>query len=263
MEEILKKIEKFDKKSEHDIATEFRVLFPENGEEIALELKAESMAFNFMENYKSKDSGWGTYFGPRVVWSNGDGTATESPSIKLVTKEIIDYWKTRVSETNNPILKARYSGLIWDFSKTILNESPNYKIGLEYVESLIETVEQRICRREIELITKIKRAMQVALSLNATELIERVKFATIELENNIAENDKLGLWGYSFDLLIGNKKINLTEEEEENIIKILELRFDELTSEEQLNPWNAEASVERLANYYRKKGNEKKVKKPI
>lgn len=260
MKEILDKIETFTETSEHDIASEFRALIPKSGDEISIELRAESMAFDFMENYRSKDTGWGTYFGPMVVWNNGDGTVTESPSIKLVNREIIDYWTIRLSDTNNPILKARYSGLIWDFSKPILNESPDYKIGLEYIKSLIDVVEKRICRYETELIIKIKRALQVAISLNDKEQIEKAKQAIIQLEIEIGENDKPGLWGFSFDTLVGQRKIDLTQEEEENIIKALELRFEELTSVEQLNPWNAEASAERLANYYRRKGEDEKVK---
>lgn len=260
MEEILRKIET--KVSEYDIASELDRILREKGSNVSMELRAESMAFNFMEDYGNKDTGWGTYFGPIVCWSE-DGISREFPSIKLLTKEIIDYWNTRIKETNNPILKARYSGLIWDFSQPVLGEPRNHEIGFEYVNSLIETVEQRICQHKIELITKIKRAMQVAVSLKATELIERAKLVTIELENDIAENDKPGLWGFSFDLLVGNKKINLTQEEEESIIKVLELRFDEFTSEEQLNPWNAEASVKRLVNYYRKKRNDEEVKRLI
>lgn len=260
MKEILEKIEALEKLSEHDIASEFRALLPKDGEEIPMELRAESMAFGFMENYTNKDTGWGTYFGPMVVRSNGDGTATESPSIRLVTKEILGYWGARAEETENPILQARYTGLIWDFSKPVLNEAPNYKVGLKYVKSLIETVENRSCRYETDLITKIERAIQVAVSLNANQLIERAKQATLNLEHEIAENDKAGLWGFSFDLLVGQRKINLTEEEEDKIIEALELRFDELTSEEYLNPWNAEASAERLAGYFRQKGEDAKVR---
>lgn len=263
MDKLLQELETKNKISEHDVSSEFRKLIPENGDKISLELKAEIMAFDFMENYSNKDTGWGTYYGPMVVWSNNDGTTTESPSIKLVDKAIIDYWTERISKINNSLMKARYSGLIWDFSKPVLNTNPDYKIGLTYIESLIETVERRIFRYEIELITKIKRAIQVACSLNATELIERAKIATLNLETEIAENDKPGLWGFSYDILLGNKKIQLSETEESSIIKTLELRFAELTTEEQLNPWNAEAAAERLAGYYRRKGVTEKVKQII
>lgn len=263
MKEIFEKIEKLQKISEHDIASAFKNILPEKGDDISMELRAELMAFEFSENYRNKETSWGTYFGPMLVWKNEDGTVTESPSIKLVTKEIMDYWYKRVSDTTNPILKARYSGLIWDFSQSVLNKTPNYQIGLVYIKSLIETVKLQVCQHEIELISKIKRALNVSISLNATDLIEEAKLLVIKLENEIGKNDKPGLWGFSFDLLIGNKKVNLTNEEEQDIIKKLDQRFNELTSETKLNPWNAEASAERLANYYRKKGNNDKVSELI
>lgn len=263
MKELIDKIENLKVTSEHEISSEFRKLLPEKEEDISMELKAESMAFDFMENYTSKDTGWGTYFGPMIVWNNGEGILIESPSIKLITPEIMEYWTRRLIQTKNPILKARYSGLIWDFSKPVLDSNPDYKIGVEYVKSLISTVENRVNRYETDLITKIKRAIQVAISLNATDLIENAKNATIELENDIAENDKRGLWGFSYDILVGNKKVDLTAEEEEKIIKALELRFEELSNEPKLNPWNAESAAGRLAEYYQKNRNKQKVKEVI
>lgn len=263
IKKILEEIEVVTKISEDEISSKFRTIFPEKENEISIELQAESMAFNFMEDYSSENSGWGTYYGPMMVWNNNDGTLIEYPSIKSITPKIIGYWNQRLHQTNNPILKARYSGLVWDFSKPVLNKNADYKIGIEYVNSLITTVENRICRYETDLITKIKRAIQVAISLNLSNLIEKAKIITIELEDDIAENDKPGLWGFSFDILIGNKKINLSIEEEERIIKTLEMRFEELCKGPKSNPWNAEAAAERIAEYYQKKGDEQKVKDTI
>ncbi|KXX70957.1 DUF4209 domain-containing protein [Flammeovirga sp. SJP92] len=259
MKEIIERIELYEKKSEHDIATEFREFLPKEGEDIPLELKAEIMAFNFVENYPNKDTGWDTYFGPMVVYPNGD----EYPSIKHLTPEILDYWSKRIKETKNPLIQARYNGLIWDFSKLILGKKPDYNIGLQYITNLLDTVERRICNHNIELKTKIKRALQLSISLNSEELIERAKHVTLNLEDEIGVNDKAGLWGFSFDMLIEEKKISLTGDEENRIINTLEKRFNELTSENELNPWNAEASAKRLATYYRKKGENDKVKELI
>ncbi len=260
MKEILEKIELLKRTSEYEIESEFRKLIPENGTEGSLELKAEIMAFSFVENYTNKETSWGTYFGPMIVMNNGDGTAIESPSIKLVTKEIIDYWTKRTNETTNPFLKARYLGLIWDFSKPVLSSTPNYKIGIEYTKSLIEIVENGYCSNEFDLITKVKRAIQVAISLNETVLIEKAKKTIIELEIDNTANTKPRKLGLSYDTLIDNKKICLTAEEEKKIIEFLELRFEEYCIEPNLNPWNAEVAAVRLADYHRKKGNEKRVK---
>jgi hypothetical protein len=253
MEETIKKIETLQVSTEHMIRAEFQKLVKNSVDDIPIELKAELMAFHFEEENSDVTTDWGTYFGPYMVWRNDDGTSTVSPSIKAVDKETIEYWSKRLAETKNPLLKARYAGLVWDFSKPILNTNPDYKIGLQYVENLIEIVENRRHEIDFNLITKIKRAMQVAIRLNEQELIRRAKTAIIDLEEKIVENDKPGLWGFSFDMLIGNKKVILTQNEEENILSKLIQRFYNLTTEENLNIWAAEAAAERLANYYRKK----------
>jgi hypothetical protein len=78
---------------------------------------AEAMAFSFCENYRSQETGWGTYLGPVAVWKNNDGTTVEIPNINQVTTAIIHYWSQRAEEAKNPILKARYADLVWDFSE--------------------------------------------------------------------------------------------------------------------------------------------------
>lgn len=67
---------------ERDISNELKKFLPEKKEDIDSSLLAEVMAFDFMENYEDKKSGWGTYFGPMYVLNNNDGTANESPSIR-------------------------------------------------------------------------------------------------------------------------------------------------------------------------------------
>lgn len=128
MKKTLDIIESFQISTEHEIRDELKKLAPKNFEEIPKNLKAEIMAFHFMEATTENESNWGTYFGPEIVWGNEDGSTTESPSIKLVNQEMIDYWKRRLAETNNPLLKARYAGLIWDFSNPVLKAKPDYKI---------------------------------------------------------------------------------------------------------------------------------------
>ncbi|MDX2375140.1 hypothetical protein NJD71_13585 [Psychrobacter sp. PP-21] len=54
-------------------------------EDQSLEAVAERIAFGFCEDYQHKQSGWGTYFGPMMVWVGDDGKAYESPSISSIT----------------------------------------------------------------------------------------------------------------------------------------------------------------------------------
>ena len=71
----------------------------------------EQMAFDFTENYPDNKSGWSTYFGPMFVLPNEEGKMVEYPSIQKITPDIISYWEKRAKESENPVLKARYSNL--------------------------------------------------------------------------------------------------------------------------------------------------------
>lgn len=256
--EIIEPFENLSKKNfdEHDVSTVLRQLMPEDKSDIDETLKAELMAFDFVEDYQDKNTGWGTYFGPMMVWNNEDGTETESPSIKLVTPEMINYWEKRAKESKNPIIVARYSGLVWDFKHKITGVNPSHEICRLYINSLIDQANGDFHKYEVNTFSKLKRALVLSIGLNDDSLVTQCKKAIIDFENNHSQDTKLGLWGYSFDLLVGNKRVKLTTEEEKKIIDDLEQKLTRLTNKDtenqKIDPWAAEAAAERLAVYYRK-----------
>lgn len=267
--DILKGYDTLEKKNfdEHDISSSLKSLIPEDKSSIDDELKAELMAFDFSENFRDSKTGWGTYFGPMVVWNNGDGTSTESPSIKLITPSMLDYWEKRANESINPILKSRYSGLVWDFKYRITGNNPTHDICRLYINALVDTANGDFHKYEVYTYSKLKRALSLAISINDNELIEKVKNAVLSFEQRHSKDDKPGLWGYSFDLLVGNKKIILSDIEEKKIIDELEEKLKRLTTEDtekqKIDPWAAEAAAERLAIYYRKQQKNEDVKRVI
>lgn len=269
---LIETLDSFDKSSdkifdEHEIASELKQLIPEDKSKVDMELRAELMAFEFMEDYPNSETGWGTYFGPMFVINNNDGTATESPSIKLVTNEIIEYWTKRASECKHPILVARYSGLVWDFQNKITGTKPNHTIARIYVQGLIDTSISGAYKREVYVFKKIERALEISSAINDNSLIEKCKLALIAFEKDNSQDTKPGLWGYCFDLLIDNKKVKLSQEEVEGIINELEAKLNRLTSPidagSKIEPWSAEAAAERLAQYYSKKNKPEDVKRVI
>lgn len=269
IKDILEPFDNLTNKSfdEHDISSALRKLMPEDKNDIPDDLKSELMAFDFSENYQDKKTGWGTYFGPMMVWNNGDGTATESPSIKLITPEMIEYWWKRAKESSNPVLTARYCGLVWDFKNKITGENPTHEVCRLYISSLIEIANGDFHKYEVNTYTKLKRALSLAIGLNDDTLISRCKYAIINFEDRHSIDDKPGLWGYSFDLLIGNKRIRLTDEEERKIISDLEEKLARLTvkdtATQKIDPWAAEAAAERLGIYYRRKQKDEDIKRVI
>lgn len=76
IKETLQQFDKLDKKrlDEHSVSSALRQLKSEDG---------QLMAFDFVENYSHKETGWGTYYGPMMTWRSGDGTFTESPHLRI------------------------------------------------------------------------------------------------------------------------------------------------------------------------------------
>jgi hypothetical protein len=127
--------------TELSIADAIRSLHKENDDTaVPMEWIAEVMAFNFAENCQENEIGWGTYFGPKMVFNNQDGPMTEFPSIKKVTREIIAYWERRAKETQRPVLKARYANLVWDFSRPITRQGAAIENARIAIDSLIVKV---------------------------------------------------------------------------------------------------------------------------
>lgn len=267
--EIVDKFDQLDKKQfdENEVNSELSKLIPKNKEDISFELLAELMAFDFVENYSDEKTGWGTYFGPMMVWPNGDGTATESPSIKRVTPEMLSYWEKRGNESKNPILIARYYGLVWDFQNKILGSNPSYKLGRIYIKALIDIANGDFHKYEISTYGKLERALDLSIRLNDDDLIENCKNALISFENRHSQDNMQGLWGYSFDLLVGNKKVKISEIEESDIINELEAKLGRLTNtdlnSQNNDPWAVEAAAKRLAVYYKKNLKFEDVKRVI
>jgi hypothetical protein len=187
----------------------------------------------------------------------------ESPSIQRVTEEMIKYWSQRAKEAKHPILKARYGGLVWDFSRHITGKRAIPEMARIVIDATIKIASKNLHRYETDVITKLERALSLALSLNDNKRIEKVRDVIISYEDSIAKDDKPGLWGFAFDLLLENKSITLFENQEKKIIADLEARLERVSDtsdKSKLDPFGSEAAALRLARYYRKLNRSNKVK---
>jgi hypothetical protein len=239
---------------------------PKDLSEPPMQWVAEAMAFDFYEGYHDQTTGWGTYYGPMFVFDNGDGTFTESPSVKKVTEQIIRYWTDRAKTAKHPILRARYADLVWDFQKVVTNESPHYSTAQIVIDSIIEIAQRNCYKPEVNVIRKLERALSLASALNDNSRIKKVADTTIAYEDAITDDSKLGLWGFAYDLLFENDKVQLTADQKQKLIDDLEghlLRASEPTNKEEIDPWAVEAAALRLAKYYRKVGRGEDTKRVI
>ena len=143
---------------ESEIAAELYTI--PNEERTVTENLAEWIAFSLTEG--SENPTWHTYYGPFVELSNGKCI----PSKESITPEVVSYWEQRLNEVSNPILKARYSGLLIDF-KTKCDGDTRKK----HVESLLDCVDGRYPEHKINCVVKLIRAFHLAVTMKDNDLI--------------------------------------------------------------------------------------------
>jgi Domain of unknown function (DUF4209) len=251
--EKLSELEKLSNISEDDFFSELSKLrdYWEKENTCCEEIKHEIKAFSFIENFskdKDKDKDrWNPYFGPSLTFISSD---SENPVLQLVTEEIIIYWSNRADSTENPIMKARYSGLVWELAEKITGQKPSYKVAIIYCNSLLKIADTRIHSEKWDVVEKLRYALSISISLRNKVLIENAKKSICNYEDFVSEDLESHHLGFSFDLLVLNKNVALSDEEEKEIIKKLESR---LYAFKDNDPWICEDSAERLAKYYRAK----------
>lgn len=205
---------------------------------------AEKMAFNFMESYPNKENGWGTYYGPLMII--GD---FEFPSIKEIDNEMIDYWEKRGNESNNPILKARYLGLVIDFKQKIKGEKVGIDIVNNYINTTILMAEGNYSKEIVYMLWKLERALNLAIRYSQEELKNSTKETLIKYEKENSVDDSMGLWGYSMKWLIKSPKI-FTSEETKIIIKDYHDRLERALTKKDKDFYTIERICLDFADYY-------------
>lgn len=227
-------------------------------EESCQEWIYEVLAFSFRENGMNHKNSWGTYFAPMMIVPTEDGQVLESPSIQFVNEKVISYWTQRFQSTNNSLMQARYAGLVWDFTEKATQKKPHYSVAITYCQALLKVAQERNHEYAVDIIQKLERALFIATSFKNKELITSAKEIILDYERFVAEDSKPGLWGFSFDLLIDNKKVVLSTEEEIEVIGSLEDRLNRLK-----DGTICEKAAERLARYYRSKGLEEECSRVV
>ncbi|WP_419224750.1 DUF4209 domain-containing protein [Acinetobacter sp. A2] len=183
-----------------------------------------------------------------------------------LTEEMIEYWNERADITDNPLMKARYFGLIYEFSYLVTKKNIEFPKLIRYIESLIEIIQKRLVTYDRYLYSLIKRAYVIASSKNQENLVKEIIELAIQIEPQIAEDDLCGTWGLCFDLFIAGKSKYLNDTLKQ---KIIDEMFDRLTRLKQLSvretplrgtePYVSQQAVNFLLSYYRSIDDQSKI----
>lgn len=166
----------------------------------------EAMAFGFSANCDGKE--WGTYYGPQ--WTLKKKDTDEDiyvPDIRDISEEMMSYWEERAVLVKNPMLKARYTGLVLDFKKKLFGKDPDYKaIKLAHITALLDIVEGDYCQYETVAFDFAERALYLAIGLRNQDIQKRAIKAYYEAHLRYRNNDMHpGVWGRVFHSLIKHR----------------------------------------------------------
>lgn len=238
-------------------------------EQMALpDVRSEILAMQFQDN--TGHDVWNTYFGPFLI---GEENITKkpvyNPDIACVKAEDIECWKNRARETDNPLMKMRYVGLVFDFHKKIYGKEADYKtIKLPYVQSVIKVVKEDYFSYIHEGYVYAERALSCARGFKKQELINEAKSALMHMEERYGTDDaNSGWWCKGFELMMKyedmftqEEMVQKLEEHVKRLGRIEKLALEEgYKTDEYAHLANSEVKV--LCKYYAKHNQRDKIEK--
>ena len=70
-----------------------------------------------------------------------DGGVVRSPDIESLDHETLEHWRGRAKTAKNPMMRARYADLVWDFGKLLGDAKRDYQCALIAIESYLEAAQ--------------------------------------------------------------------------------------------------------------------------
>lgn len=268
LQNLLDEFEKASVLDETDIYLALKKLEKERIKTVVA-LDAEIVAFAFLDssNEYSWDENLKSNFNPYYELPSDNNMLKIFPRPSKITEKMVSYWKKRLGYVKNPVIKARYAGLLWDFYKYITGNHPEIEYAQARIDSIIEIAESNSHKYEQHTILLLKHGLNLALSIRNADRISNVKNAILQYEINFIKGDMVyHEWSISYDQLLCNKKINLSLDEESGIISRIEGRLNNLVQHSPSKYIDVEAikaAAQRLANYYRKMNNPTKKQQAL
>jgi len=255
--------------NEDDISSVIRKFIATNEQlpdSVWFALKAEHMAFNFTSRYIHSPDDLDKYFAPKAI--DIYGRFIEEPMSKPeITKKIIEYWQKRCQMTMNPILRARYADLIWQYgAENFVDRKTRIMFAKMAIDSYLYRFDSNLYGNCFEAENILKRTLYLALKLNDKNRVRKTSGAFFKLFQQEADVSKPGTWGFLYDNIYGRRNIPLTKQEIKIIIKSLEDFLYQTTNHSvkaKFSPWSAQTAVKRLIKYYHSQGMKKDVHRVV
>ena len=225
----------------------------------------ERLAFSFVEN--SSNRNWNLYYGPQYTFiKNGTQEEVYFPRHEDITLEILTYWERRANLVKNPLLKMRYTGLVFVFKKKLFNLEPDYpSIKLAHINALFEVVNGDYCHHKSISLGYAERALVLSIGFNNRELQSKSVEVYYQAHKRYSIEDlHPGVWGQIFHSLIkcracfAKYENEIVNEQLERYERLKELALSEGSKTDRYVHVLTD-QVDLLAEYYHSVGANEKV----
>ncbi|MCG5054492.1 MAG: DUF4209 domain-containing protein [Myxococcales bacterium] len=236
----------------HDVAAVFEGALREIGDHDHPDkekIRSEYIAFSFTEQL-IEPADRSTHFGPQFSYTTNEGSAGEFPPLTAVTEGVVAYWTDRAQTTRNDVLRARYADLVWDLSRPATGRRPNIRLAHAAIDASLECVRGNKFKEGLCTIIRIKRALDLSISIKDKIRTEVAAVELVALEDRIGVDHQPGLWGFAFDALVDTSGRDIDDRLKSKVIADLETRFERLSAVSPPDPSALEAAMERLTRLY-------------
>lgn len=217
------------------------------------ECEYENIAMSLVPNVSN--NAWGTYYGSQIKGEDKDGKPIEYPSFHSITSEAVSYWYKRSKKVKNPLLKARYLGLTWDFMKKVSKQSYPTDLYKIYVETLLDVVKEEYPSHPVITVIVCNRLFD--LTKNSKDYLQKVKKVLFDFDDKYStekHDNSPCYWGMYVQLIITNPSL-FTVDEKNHVIRRQEDRLNRLQNLISSTPsyfWTLKEQIEILAEFYKK-----------
>jgi lysyl-tRNA synthetase class 1 len=213
---------------------------------------AEVLSFGLATD--QHENPWNSHFGPMGSGTDGEGKTVYFPDIAGTPVVTVDHWAARARSLKHPFLKARYADLAWEMSGPIGKRKRNLEDARIAIDSYLDAI-PRIADDHEHLLFAI-RALDLAVLIGDKERTDRARTALMGIHRGLMKTHS-GMWWFTVDRLLEDKKADVTNEERAELVADLEnivTTGSNTGDPEQFNPHEAKDAADRLIPYYRRLG---------
>ncbi len=145
-------------------------------------------------------------FSPIAILKDVDGKDMAAPDPALIDNALVEHAKKRADEVKNPVTKAIYCDLVYEFSKNA--ERPRYgrRAAETYLLAAEIEPEDEELHRLFNVLNYVLRALELAVVLKDDALLEAVTAFSLRKMNELAAENKMRILHEIIEQLLKNAK---------------------------------------------------------